>query len=43
MSLTYRILLHIAKTKNESKFFLGGQGAGVGAHGGPGLKRWRED
>lgn len=24
MSLTYRILVHIAKTKNQSKFFLGG-------------------
>lgn len=26
MSLTYRILFHIAKTKNQSKFFLGGEG-----------------
>lgn len=30
MSLTYRILFHIAKTKNQSKFFWGG---GRGRHG----------
>lgn len=42
MSLIYRISFHIAKTKNQSKFFMG-VGVGIGVVGVPELNCWRKE